>query len=51
MSSQLRGGEEDLVEDAVEDAVEEHTGEIAVVLEGLTKEDVGAHWFQGDKSS
>ena len=42
----LRGGGE---EDSVEDAVEEHTGEIAVVLEGLTKEDVGA--FIGSKGT
>ena len=41
----LRGGGED----AVEDAVEEFTGEISVVLGGLTKEDVGG--FIGSKGS
>lgn len=49
----LRGGGEDVVEDvvedAVEDAVEEFTGEISVVLGGLTKEDVGG--FIGSKGS
>ena len=51
----LRGGGEDAeepvegAEEPVEDAVEEYTGEIAVVLEGLTKEDVGA--FIGSKGS
>lgn len=48
----LRGGgedEEEPVEGASEEPVEEFTGEIAVVLEGLTKEDVGA--FIGSKGS
>ena len=51
----LRGGGEDAeepvegAEEPVEDAVEDYTGEIAVVLEGLTKEDVGA--FIGSKGS
>lgn len=45
----VEGAVEGVVEDVVEDADEEYTGDISVVLEGLTKEDIGA--FIGSKGT